>query len=132
MQLIPDSIEIKVAVISERPDGIVLVQIKNDVEIGVQEINEMYAAFLKLTGGRKFVTLVYSGQGAHSTKEAREVASNHAESKLIVAEAILVDNLPHKLLATFYIKVHTPKRFTKIFTKETEAVKWLKKFDTTQ
>ncbi len=41
-------------------------------------------------------------------------------------QALLVNNMPSKLLAGFYIKYHKPADPTKIFTNFDEALKWIR------
>ena len=45
------------------------------------------------------------------------------------AQALLVNNMPSKLLANFFIKYHKPLNPTKIFTNYDEAVEWLEELD---
>ena len=46
--------------------------------------------------------------------------------KVRKAQALVVSNLPSKLLANFFIKYHKPVNPTKIFSDYDEALNWLK------
>ncbi len=45
---------------------------------------------------------------------------------MLGATAVVVDTLAYKLIANFYLKFNKPKRPYKVFSKEEEAIKWLK------
>ncbi len=40
----------------------------------------------------------------------------------------MISDLPQKIVGNFFLKFDKPARPTKIFTKEEEAVEWLKQF----
>ena len=59
--------------------------------------------------------------------EARDYFASHKPLlKVRKAQALVVNNMPSKLLAGFYIKYHKPADPTKIFTKTEDALEWLR------
>jgi len=58
------------------------------------------------------------------TDEARKFAASGAPSDYISSFAILVHDLPMRLVGNFFIRFHKPKQPTKIFSNTEEAVQW--------
>lgn len=80
-----------------------------------------------LVDGRKLKRLVISGKNTLITKEARVYGQNKSRElkSLIIAEAVVVNTLPQKMVANFYfafIKDFYPAKF---FTDVNKAKEWL-------
>jgi hypothetical protein len=58
------------------------------------------------------------------TDEARKFAASGAPSGYISSFAILVSDLPMRLVGNFFIRFHKPKQPTQIFSDAEEAVRW--------
>ncbi len=108
-------------------ERIMLYRLNEGAEIGIPQIEELYARLKELTEGARYGMLVDARTQATSSSEARNFASRNPEKKNMVAEAILVNNLAVKLATNFYINFHKPSQPTKMFVREDEALKWLKK-----
>ena len=67
----------------------------------------------------------------HNWNATKEVREFHSKSKNLLnirkAEGILVNNFGLKMLANFYNRFNNPPNPVKVFTKETEAIKWILK-----
>ena len=123
-----DNIETSIGTIMMRPDGIVMMDLRDNMKIEIVEISEFYNALAKLTGGKRCLLLVQTGQGSTSSREAREFAANYRK-KGIIAQAVIANNLAHKLLANFYLRFHKPSQPMQIFSTEEEGLHWLQKFN---
>jgi hypothetical protein len=60
------------------------------------------------------------------TPEARSYAATKEASEFTLANAVLVDALPKKLLFNFFLKINKPIVPTKGFSSKEEALSWLK------
>jgi hypothetical protein len=58
------------------------------------------------------------------TDEARKFAASGSPSDYISSFAILVADLPMRLVGNFFIRFHKPKQPTQIFSDAEEAVRW--------
>lgn len=62
------------------------------------------------------------------SEEAQKYLSKEAsivKNKQLKASALVIDSLPNRLLARFFSKFHQPSFQMKIFSKHSEALKWL-------
>ncbi|MEX2484006.1 MAG: hypothetical protein WED10_05595 [Brumimicrobium sp.] len=76
----------------------------------------------EITGDTPFKLLIDTRKSnAVPDKNSQEFASNQQNK---IAEAIIVDALPMRILAKFYVKQNS-RNPVKIFSNEDEAVEWL-------
>jgi hypothetical protein len=123
-------VETPACIITYRTDGIVVMRIKQDVEIDLtksRELFELLKQHVQQTG-KKARVLVIPDSSATVTKEAREFAATDESSSITTAEAIIVKTIAQKLIINFTLKFYKPKRHMKMFTQEDEAIKWLSSF----
>ena len=105
-------------------NGLLVVTLKDDLELTLEHIIEQREAAFSLTGKAKHVVLAIAGQRTSATEEARKYAASFVPEGR-VAEAIIVRSLPVRLLANFYMKFHKPGLLTKLFEDDAEAICWL-------
>lgn len=58
------------------------------------------------------------------TDEARKFAASGGPGRYVSSFAILVADLPMRLVGNFFIRFHKPKQPTQIFSDPEEAVRW--------
>jgi|688.fasta_scaffold748779_2 hypothetical protein len=58
------------------------------------------------------------------TDEARKFAASGGPGTYVSSFAILVSDLPMRLVGNFFIRFHKPKQPTQIFSDAAEAVRW--------
>ena len=126
--IILEEIQLETAVVFLRSDGIVLVRVRDYADVDIQDSLETFEAVKRLGKGVKIPVLVFTGEGGTVTDESRRFSASNKAGEPTLAEAIVVKNLAHKLIVNFLIKFHMPGRPMKMFTKEAEAIKWLKSF----
>lgn len=63
-------------------------------------------------------------RGMHSL--ARDARKEFAEQRVSSKAALLVESALSRTLANFFIRVNGPKAPTRMFTDETEALRWLR------
>jgi hypothetical protein len=118
-------IETACAIVELAPNGILYVRIKEDAQINIDEVDAIDNAIISLSGGAPCFILVIPGVGSNADNEARQHAANRRKEKRIVAEAIVVSNLPLRMLANFYIRFNKPKQKVKVFSSEEDGLEWL-------
>jgi Asp/Glu/hydantoin racemase len=104
--------------------GILVVTIKDDVELSLQDIIEHREIAARLTQGKPHCVLAIAGQRTQATSEARQYAASNVPIGR-VAEAVIIGSLPVRLLGNFYLQFHKPGVPTKMFDDRNEAMKWL-------
>ena len=116
------------ATITQLDDNIIYLSFKPDVDFKLEDAIEVNNLIVDLSGNKPFLSLVdVSGRYGNITNEARNHFAKDPKTKEIrVAEALIIDNLPMRLLARFYQKVNKPSNPIKIFSTKAEAIEWLK------
>lgn len=126
LQLHEQTLETAICYLSRRDDGIIFMQIKDNVSIDVQSVKEVYRIFHQLIGEGDCVLLLHTGKGAVMSKEARDFAFSTFAGHGIIAQAIIVNNQAHKLMANFFIEFLKFPKPTEMFTTKKEAIQWLR------
>lgn len=119
------TIDIEEAIISLKDNGIVYVYFKSGVTIDCDTQEKLLVNYREITNGKMHPFLFYADEQVSITKEARDNAIIIEDRAFASASAILVNNLAHRLIANFYLKFNKPKKPYKVFSKKTDAIKWL-------
>lgn len=100
---------------------------EDDYEIELEDAIEIDKAFIELLKGKEFSVLVDTQQRFSSiTNEARNFFANDPEILPFRKKiAIIVDNIPTKLLANFFIRFNKPQTPARLFVNYDKAVSWL-------
>lgn len=113
-----------------RSDGIVVVTIKKNVHIELQDsmAEERYlrremARYLPMK------LMIIPGEGASVSKEVRDYSNRPEAKSMIKAEAIVVNSLAHKIMANFITKFYKTPMPIKVFNDQDSALDWLINFD---
>jgi hypothetical protein len=107
-------------------DGsIIIVTIKDDVELTLEDIIVHRRIAHELTDGRPHAVLAIAGERTQATEEARRYAAGNVPEGR-VAEAIIIGSLPVRIMGNFYLKFHKPEVPTRMFDDQEEALKWLR------
>ena len=122
-----DKIELTKASLYKIDEKTLCLIYKSDVNFKLKDAIETNNAIFKMANGKPYTVLV-DGRGVYGniTNEARNHFVIDPKTKDIrLAEALLIDNLPARIFANFYIKVNKPNNPVKIFSKKQKAVEWL-------
>jgi hypothetical protein len=123
-----ETIHVPTMHISLRSDHIIQIVPDDGVQISLENVKLQIAAIGELGRGKKYPVLVYSGAGTHIDTETMNYVATEKSNPFALAEAYLISNISHKLLASFYLKINRPSRPTRAFTNEKEALTWLYSF----
>ncbi|MFL5763249.1 MAG: hypothetical protein ACJ77K_04845 [Bacteroidia bacterium] len=108
--------------------SVVILHFKEDAELEVKEIRQLIKAAEKLADSKPYLLLSDARVNVVITSEARKIAANPKEAPLLVANAVLVNNLGLSLTANFFMKFNKPHFPVKVFYNEAAAMEWLLKF----
>ena len=106
-------------------NNLVYVLLKDNCNLDVPLQMRLLDYYREITNNTLMPFLFLVGDNVTITKEARDNAVKIEDESMLAASAVVVDNLPYKLIANFYLKFNKPKRPYKVFSKEEEAVAWL-------
>jgi hypothetical protein len=119
-------IELSYATIEKR-GGIIWLIMKEDAEIDVKEIIEFTAICEEISGHKPYILVSDARVNLTITSEARKAAASKEVSPLLLANAVLVNNIAVRMVANFFTTVNKPHFKYKVFNEEKEALNWLKK-----
>lgn len=128
MATIISEVDIAPAKIAIRSDGIMHVHIRADIEITLEESLLIFQTRTELAKNVKYPILYTAPKFVIPSKEVREFVASQERSKLVIANAFVINSLPQRIIAKSFIKLNKPVRPTDYFDTEAEAVAWLKTF----
>lgn len=111
-----------------RSDGLVLVKVKGNDEINVENVVEVVSTLEKFGNGKKFPLLIVVGEYTLPSPEARTYIATPESNPFASAEAYVIQSFSQKLVGNVYLSLNKPARPTKMFNTEEKAVEWLKTF----
>ncbi len=111
----------------ENRDGVIWLIMKEDAELDVKEVKEFTAICERLSNGKPYFLISDARVNLNITSEARIAAASKDISPLLVANAVLVNNVAVRMVANFFTAVNKPHFKYKVFNQEEEALAWLKK-----
>ncbi len=124
---IQDKIELETAHICLQESGILRVDLLDNAEISLAAARENAEACIKLAGTTPRPFLIKAlGATSGYTAEAREFLAQYEPLCAVrSAQAIVVNTLPAKLIATFSLRFHKPENPGKVFDSIADAEEWL-------
>ncbi|MCB9359720.1 MAG: hypothetical protein H6588_00325 [Flavobacteriales bacterium] len=122
-----DKRELYSAIITFDSNQVLTVRFKNNVDVDLTEMVKLVDVSLELVNGTPFYLLVDARNIlSNMSHGAREYITKHKEyARLNIAQAIIVNNMPVKILANFYMKFYKQPNPVKMFGDITEGKKWL-------
>ena len=107
-------------------DNIFRVLIKKDIELNLEDLDTNYIFFREHLPDKKVPFLIIFSRGATTVKGANELFSAKKRLGIKTKEAFVIETLPHRIMANFYIRYTKQNHPTKIFSNETDALLWLR------
>ncbi|MDI9339381.1 MAG: hypothetical protein QM534_02320 [Sediminibacterium sp.] len=105
-------------------DGLIIIEVKPNTILTATKAEEMREACLKLVPESKFLCLVRVGLGT-SVDSSIIPYVNNPEKTISKAQAIVLRSSLQTMMANLYIRVMRRINDVKVFTSETEAMRWL-------
>jgi len=111
-------------------DDILIMRAKPDADFSLAASIELVEVRKEIQSGKKMKVLMDIRDMFQVSKESREYGARKEVSRLSSAMAILAGkSLTATMVGNFYIRFNKPAVPTKIFKKETNAIKWLNSFN---
>ena len=80
-------------------------------------------------GGRPYRNLIVAENYVTTTFKTVRYMGTEEANRLTIADAFVINSLPQRIMANFYLNVVKPLKPTKFFKTEEEAFSWLKQFE---
>jgi hypothetical protein len=109
-------------------DGIFRVIVLPKVEMTLADAKESIATVLKISKGKKLPLLVDSRNIKSMEREARVYYAGEEGRKSVSACALLIGSPVSRVIGNFFMGLNKPLVPTRLFTSETEAIEWLRRF----
>jgi hypothetical protein len=122
-----ESRELDCATLWKLNNEVILVRYKDGANLELEDAVEVRDAFIELAGGRKFLGLVDARNmgGTLGRKASDYFAKDEKFNTLMMAQALVVNNLALTLIARFYIMISNPISEARIFKNIEESLDWL-------
>lgn len=111
-----------------RADGILYVRISPEKEESVELAQKMVKKMGEMVNYKQVPILFKHQEFALPGKANRDYWATKDACPYSKAEAFIINSIAMRMIANFYLKINKPERPTKMFTREEEAIKWLKTF----
>ncbi len=123
-----EKIETRSSIITAWQDGIIQSEMKNIEEFCVEDALECASVIKKIADGKRIRFMGIANNYVLIDKCVRELWASDIFDNCIACEALVLDDMPMKIVGKFYILFNKPTRPTQLFTSEESALDWLLSF----
>jgi hypothetical protein len=102
------------------------IEVFENGEFGFEDLKLQLEA-QKEMGGQHLPVLVLCGDYTTTDVDFMNHLSKNVNVPYSAADAFVINSLPQRIIANFYVMIMRPERPTKFFNSKEEAVKWMKK-----
>lgn len=108
-------------------DNLYLLKLDDDYEIELEDAIEIDQAFIEITNNQPFCVVVDTRNKYTSvSSDARNFFANDPDILPIRKKiAIVINNMPTRIIANFFVKFNRPQTPTKVFNDYYKAIDWL-------
>lgn len=111
--------------IFRRKDGIVEAYFYAEYNGEIEDAKNIVETFKTVKEEGKCLVLLVVEDGATFSKEARAFVASDEVSKIVGADAFVINSMALKILMNGYLKFNKPNRPTRFFNSEQKAIEWL-------
>jgi hypothetical protein len=111
-------------------DGILFLDVKETDIFDIYMAKVCVKSLEEFTENKPYPCLMSVLKIKGISKEAREYFANEGDAH-ILANAMLIKSPIMRMISNFYIKVNKPRKPTRMFTDEEQALEWLSQFKNT-
>lgn len=122
---ITQQIDLGFASIELLGNGIIRVEFFNSRSIGEEECRTINNNIGILSKGRPARVLMVTQTDTVFETDAREFSASEEGLRYTIGDALVAYSLAHKILINFYLKFNKPRKPSKAFTNEADAIQWL-------
>ncbi len=116
----------RLCVIKLRSDNILQFNTIKNVEYSKDDAAIVIKNILDFADGKQYLILVVAHDTSNVTVEGMRLLTSPSAMSYSIAKAYVINSIPHKMMANFYLRFLKPEKSVKFFKKQTEAEKWLK------
>ncbi len=109
-------------------DEIVRAWVKDHAVVDLNSAKKITETLLKITPDASRPVMINLGKINYITKEARDYFKDEKRKPSAPSIALIAKTTLSTFIGNFYLGLNRPKIPTRLFTDETSAIKWLKKF----
>jgi hypothetical protein len=122
-----ESLSYKSGSVSLDKNGIIYFRSLADDGYDVPDLTTLLDLMEEANHGNPFLLLMLVNEHHFlMTKEARDFFNSYKKAEeLIIAEAVVINSTPTRILYNLLTRLHAPKFPFKAFTEEADAVEWL-------
>jgi hypothetical protein len=102
------------------------IEIAENGEFGFEELRQQIEAQEEM-GAQCLPVMVLCGDYTNNDVDFMSHLSKNENVPYSTASAFVLNSIPQRIVANFYIMIVRPQRPTKFFNTKEEAVKWIKK-----
>jgi len=104
---------------------LVRIEVFGETTIGKKEAKELNDAVGVLSKGKEILVLMLADELAQVDKEAMDFSASPEGQKYTKGDAMVVRSITQRISANLYLKLFRPKKPSKTFNSEEDAIKWL-------
>lgn len=104
---------------------LIRLEIFGKVTIGKKEAKEINDAIAMLSRGKESLVLMVADEITTFNKEALDFSASDEGLRYTIGDALVVKSISQRVTANFYLKINKPKKPSKVFNSEKDAVNWL-------
>jgi hypothetical protein len=106
--------------------ALVKLDIFGDVFIDLEEARQLNDAIGIVSDHQQCLVLITAGHGSRFSPQAMKFSASDEGLKYTIADALVVNYLGQRLTANFYLGINRPRKPTRIFNSEKDAMRWLR------
>lgn len=123
-----DQIENELSIIYIREDGIRHTHLKVEYEVCIEHAEAVLALTKKVSKDKAYPSLFTVDKFLVPNSEVREYMASERRTKHSLADGFVLHSLPQKIMGNFYLKFNSPPIPTQMFSREADAIQWLRQF----
>lgn len=104
---------------------LVRIEVFGDKAIGRKEAKELNDALGTLAKGKEMLVMMLADELAQIDKEAMAFSASDEGLMYTIGDAMVVKSTTQRITANLYLRLSRPKKPSKIFNSEKDALKWL-------
>ena len=104
---------------------LIRLEIFGNIIVGRTEAKEMNDAIGVLSKGKENLVMMVADEITQFDKEAMEFSASEEGLLYTIGDALVVKSVSQRITANFYLTFNKPRKPSKIFNSEKDAVKWL-------
>lgn len=121
--------ELSCATIKIIEPGLVHIVYKDEYEVELKDVQEVDCAFLEFAkDSTLYVIMDTKGKYNIFSQEAQKYLSKETimvEKDLLGGFAMIISNLPYRIILRFYMKVYKPNYKLQVFSNQENAKRWI-------